>query len=459
NTPLIRPTTATATIDHCHEQVLGMRIGQRTIAIPIWVSSSGRSIGPFADRRAPTARHRRIGGQIVTARRGIRRAAPVATCAVTAAAAMGLLVPLAQSQAKTPSPSPSASKSGSAKPTTKPGASPSGSPTTGKPSPSTSKKPGPTPTGTKKPSPTAYAPWFPASVPTIGTTEPDITTPGQWAIAILHAGNWPVTGENVCALTGWQNAEGGHFTAHGARYNPLNTSMPAPGDSVFNSVGVRNYPNWLVGISATIRTLNMGFYSGIRANLANGHNPVGVLVAVDASPWGTKADNPASWLNGSCQGWAAEFNAKHGQLQASIDTAKKSRDSAQAKYDAALASQRQLEAKHQKMSQAINEAQQRLDRFAYSVYVTGMDPSMATEVQTFTSSDPISFIRAKQYVDRAGDSDSNAMQRALELLSEVSSSRQLANAALSAANGVLGERQKELDRAEQQMTDFEHSAI
>ncbi|MEI6620919.1 MAG: hypothetical protein WCP28_03305 [Actinomycetes bacterium] len=397
----------------------------------------------------------------MTLGRDAGRIAPAVFGAVAVAGAVFLLVPQAASQAKTPSPSPS--KSGTAKPsatsTAKPSVSPSASTTTGKPSPSGTKKPGPSPSTTKKPSPTANAPWYPASVPTIGTAEPDITTPGQWAIAILHAGNWPVTGENVCALTGWENAEGGHFTAHGARYNPLNTSMPAPGDSVFNSVGVRNYPNWLVGISATIRTLNMGFYSGIRANLANGHNPVGVLVAVDASPWGTKADNPASWLNGSCQGWAAEFNAKHSELQASIDDAKKSRDAAQAKYDAALATQRQLEAKHQKMSAAINDAQRRLDRFAYSVYITGMDPSMATEMQTFTSSDPLSFIRAKQYVDRAGDSDSNAMQRALELLSEVSSSRQLANAALSTANDVLSSRQKDLSRAEQQLTDFEHSAI
>lgn len=268
-----------------------------------------------------------------------------------------------------------------------------------------------------------------------------------------------MTGENVCALTGWALAEGGHFTPGGARFNPLNTSQPAPGSTIFNSVGVRNYPDWSVGLSATITTLNLGYYTAIRAALTAGTNPVGMLVAVDASPWGTKSKNPASWLKGECQSLAAEFNARRAPIQARIDDANQAITQAQAKHDSVLAEQVRLGTLHQQMAGEIAAAQQHLDRFAYDLYIAGLDPSIATEVETVTSVDPIAHLQAQLSVDRAGDNGATAIQRALDLLAEVGASQQAATAAVAASNSALGHRQQVLIRAEQQMTALEQQAF
>lgn len=55
-----------------------------------------------------------------------------------------------------------------------------------------------------------------------------------------------------------------------AQWNPLATTMPGHGDNHFNSVGVRNYPDFKTGLDATLRTLRNGMYPHVVRFLTTG---------------------------------------------------------------------------------------------------------------------------------------------------------------------------------------------
>jgi Skp family chaperone for outer membrane proteins len=107
-----------------------------------------------------------------------------------------------------------------------------------------------------------------------------------WAKALLVAMRFPVTADNVAAITAWEMAEGGHWY-NTAYYNPLNTTQSMPGATIFNSVGVKAYTSWKQGLEATMITLKNGFYGGILDALKRGNDSEAVARAVGASPWGT----------------------------------------------------------------------------------------------------------------------------------------------------------------------------
>jgi peptidoglycan hydrolase CwlO-like protein len=107
-----------------------------------------------------------------------------------------------------------------------------------------------------------------------------------WARALLVAMRFPVTADNVAAITAWEMAEGGHWY-NTAYYNPLNTTQGMPGATVFNSVGVKAYTSWKQGLEATMITLKNGYYGGILDALRRGNDASAVAAAVGASPWGT----------------------------------------------------------------------------------------------------------------------------------------------------------------------------
>ena len=107
-----------------------------------------------------------------------------------------------------------------------------------------------------------------------------------WARALLVAMRFPVTADNVAAITAWEMAEGGHWY-NTAYYNPLNTTQSMPGATVFNSVGVKAYTSWKQGLEATMITLKNGYYGGILDALRRGNDSTAVAAAVGASPWGT----------------------------------------------------------------------------------------------------------------------------------------------------------------------------
>lgn len=111
-------------------------------------------------------------------------------------------------------------------------------------------------------------------------------TPEQFAQAVLHGLGIKPSPGNVKALVGWQKAEGGHWN-NKARYNPLNTTMPAPGAGNTGSQGnIKVYRSWDQGVNATVKTLKNGLYGGIISALRSG-NPGGVANAIGKSPWGT----------------------------------------------------------------------------------------------------------------------------------------------------------------------------
>ena len=126
-----------------------------------------------------------------------------------------------------------------------------------------------------------------AEAPAVTTTDPAcITTPADFAAALLNALPEPDTASNVEAVEGWEEAEGGNWY-NTAEFNPLNTTYPLDGSYAVNSVGVQSYASWAVGVTATADTLRSGYYPGILAALAAGDSAVTVADAVGDSIWGT----------------------------------------------------------------------------------------------------------------------------------------------------------------------------
>ncbi len=107
--------------------------------------------------------------------------------------------------------------------------------------------------------------------------------PVQWARAFLTKLGMPVTAENVRAIAAWEQAEG---TA--AQFTPLATTQAGfPGETRFNSVGVKNYVTFADGINANAHALTNGLYGNILAALHAGNSAQAVAQAIADSPWGT----------------------------------------------------------------------------------------------------------------------------------------------------------------------------
>lgn len=107
----------------------------------------------------------------------------------------------------------------------------------------------------------------------------------EYAREVLKRIGAPRSRRNLFALLAWMQAEGGT-----ALCNPLNTTQHMPGSTRYNSADVQNYPSFEVGIEATVKTLNYGYYDLIRARLKKqprGARAFQTLRAVEASPWGT----------------------------------------------------------------------------------------------------------------------------------------------------------------------------
>jgi hypothetical protein len=138
-------------------------------------------------------------------------------------------------------------------------------------------------------------------------------TPQTFARAVFatYGINAPVTTSNEYAFEVWQRAEGGgagcpgqppHLApwprSAGPAGNPINTTQPEPGSTLWNAVGVRifkdfqNHTCWYWGIRANTETLLNGFYPNIILALlhplADSRSQCFNLArAVGNSPWGT----------------------------------------------------------------------------------------------------------------------------------------------------------------------------
>lgn len=84
----------------------------------------------------------------------------------------------------------------------------------------------------------------------------------QWAKDLCQAlGNANPTQKILSFIVGWTCHE--TLTNSGAKFNLLNTTQPFEGAINFNSVGVKNFPNYQAGIQATINTILNGRYTVI----------------------------------------------------------------------------------------------------------------------------------------------------------------------------------------------------
>jgi peptidoglycan hydrolase CwlO-like protein len=109
-------------------------------------------------------------------------------------------------------------------------------------------------------------------------------TYGAWAGAFL--GTMGVSGchSNMVAVVSWQVAE---FTQ--AAWNPLATTYPMAGSTLYNSAGVRNYVSAGQGLEATRLTIRGGMsqygYGRIVSALAACADPMTTARAINASSW------------------------------------------------------------------------------------------------------------------------------------------------------------------------------
>lgn len=124
-----------------------------------------------------------------------------------------------------------------------------------------------------------------------------------WCRDLLAKLQLPGTLENAVSLVAQCQAEGGS-----ARFNPLNCTVPAPGSTAYNSVGVQNFASYDQGLSVTagmIRQENMHLlYQALKA----GNSATLYWQALAMSPWGTRPPGGytvAAWLSDVETHWFA----------------------------------------------------------------------------------------------------------------------------------------------------------
>jgi len=103
--------------------------------------------------------------------------------------------------------------------------------------------------------------------------------------SILEGIGAPVTDENLKFLYAWRRAEGGKATN-----NPFNTTYRLSKDSNmtnYNRVGVKNYSTPYYGIEATVKTLNLKYYTCIVDGLKNDIGANNISRCQSLKTWGT----------------------------------------------------------------------------------------------------------------------------------------------------------------------------
>jgi hypothetical protein len=107
-------------------------------------------------------------------------------------------------------------------------------------------------------------------------------TRAAFAAAVCQAGGFTAAGAPA-AFVACMYGESSQ-----ARFNPMDTTEPWAGSTMYNSVGVRNYATWGDGVSATVATLRNGFYPRLLPLLLT---PLASAAAIVGCPdwrtWGT----------------------------------------------------------------------------------------------------------------------------------------------------------------------------
>ena len=110
-----------------------------------------------------------------------------------------------------------------------------------------------------------------------------MASPLDFAKALLNRLGLPHSQNRLVGLVAFEAEEGGHYH-NGARYNPLNTSLPMPGArSVIGAV--KAYTSWQQGVEATARTIVQSNMRPILDALKADASPQVFLKAITATPW------------------------------------------------------------------------------------------------------------------------------------------------------------------------------
>lgn len=112
-----------------------------------------------------------------------------------------------------------------------------------------------------------------------------------WQQAVLKAGGWPVTPQNVRFLTTWNDP----YEKSACNNNPLDTTLRTNRSTncvqtSTRGVWVQSYPSHAAGATATASTLKEGFFFAIAAALKSGNPftyPDSATVALQIATWGT----------------------------------------------------------------------------------------------------------------------------------------------------------------------------
>jgi len=109
-------------------------------------------------------------------------------------------------------------------------------------------------------------------------------TYGRWAGYFLRTMGTSTCHSNMVVVVAWQVAE---FTQ--ADWNPLATTYPMPGSTIYNYAGVRNYVSLSQGLEATRLTIRGGLrshgYGAIVSGLSACADPMTTARAINASDW------------------------------------------------------------------------------------------------------------------------------------------------------------------------------
>jgi cell wall-associated NlpC family hydrolase len=95
---------------------------------------------------------------------------------------------------------------------------------------------------------------------------------------VLQALQLPASPPNLDVLYAVAQLEGPND-----RYNPLNSVVPEPGSTPFNSAGVQRYLSFASGVQGTVDLLRGAHWDGVRAALAADHGTTAVLGAFTAA--------------------------------------------------------------------------------------------------------------------------------------------------------------------------------
>lgn len=114
------------------------------------------------------------------------------------------------------------------------------------------------------------------------------TTYGIYAAFVLAGMGAPITRNNIDKLVAIMKNEGTQAT-----FNPIATNTPANGATDFNSVGVKNYPDFTTGVQATVSTLSNSRTGSMKTNLLTDGPYPDFITATQAfyNSWGGTMQN------------------------------------------------------------------------------------------------------------------------------------------------------------------------